>query len=157
MGHACLSPLRTMSWVLSLARIMGDTVVPSDKSSYPFIISIGYHDWPPLNLTWMSHHQLLVAILSQHWFMPLSLSYKWYGVYFMYSLNSGLLINSWTHLTGFRCHNSTISVLGAPLSSTMSPTTSRISQVHSGPDGRASIFWRRDRVLWNDVHLAFRI
>ena len=146
-----------MSQVLSLARMMGNTVAPLGKSSYPFIISIGYHDWPPLNLTWMSHHQLLVAILSQHWFMLLSLSYKQYGAYFMYSLNLGLLINSWTHSIGFQHHNSTVSVLGAPLLSTMSPTTSRISQVHSGPDGRALIFWRRDQVLWNDVHLAFWI
>ena len=39
-GHACLSPLKAVRLVLLLARMMGDTVAPSGKSSYLFSISI---------------------------------------------------------------------------------------------------------------------
>jgi len=75
----------------------------------------------------------------------------------MYGLNLGLPINSWMHWTGFRCHSSTISVLGAPPSSRMSPFTSRSSHVHSSPGRSALIFYKRDQLLWNEVHPAHRI
>ncbi len=73
----------------------------------------------------------------------------------MYCLKSGLPINSCTHSTGFWCQSSTISVCRAPLSLRMSPSISKSSQVHFGPDKRASIFWKRDLLLWNDVQPSF--
>jgi len=136
---------------------MGNTVAPSGKSFYPLIISIANWIDSPLYLTWMSHHQLPVAILSQHWSVPLSFIYKRHGAYIMYCSNSGLPINSWIQSTGFQHHSSTISLWVTPPSSTMSSSTSRSSHVHFSPDGRASIFLRRDCVLWNEAQPLSRI
>src|SRR5258708_31729182 len=50
-GHACLSPLKAVRLVLLLARMMGDTVAPSGKSSYLFGISVT--DRPPPSIPYL--------------------------------------------------------------------------------------------------------
>jgi hypothetical protein len=50
-GHACLSPLKAMRLVLSLAWMMGDIVAPSGKSSYSFGISVA--NQPPPSIPYL--------------------------------------------------------------------------------------------------------
>ena len=75
----------------------------------------------------------------------------------MYSLNSEFPINSQRQLTRSQCHSSTVFISELPFLLTISLTTLKGLQVHSGPGGSTSIFWKSVQLLWNEAQWPFFI